>query len=744
MNAKYGINALLIPNSNGTDMFDPLTGEQIANVDPATGQQLAEPVRASQADSIFRNSAYSRAIIFAVLKRNAALPDVTSEADVTTFYLTNPFISNFLSGLNARLAPASDSLKKVANVITDRRSGGLGQTIFGNLANGTADFLIKRAQEEISISVFEKLKKFITQHPEFDTLFPRTCALIKPMEAYDYTKTLEAFKDAIHEDLKNLIPRIALLYDIPRYKLLNEHVPSLTIVFSASSLFGELHGTAGFAESVYKLGEKPFLTEKNNYADFLNILITLSNSLLDKKLVDPEDKIPIYIDKDFIKSVTHNNASLWHDLSQLYLGLIWQHTHNINFTVGATTRNFGQILEHWSSNPRISTALQTINISVNALSEAELELRVLKNNENDASTYTGKSEVRVQRYTIYAMLVSQLLGLSELYIDPANTAFNDRIKEVRNYLSEFTTGIMTMIKDFDQEQYSLGIAKLGEVLKTTSDYIDQMQKDKRLEDMFETELSASLTTQKNSLEAEKTQLNTRLAALPAIGADPLINANIESEKQEIAGSIGEIDLQLKQIAYQQPGAKSAVYKLSKVIEYVNLLAQISKAENSAAVESLLESYALPAGSSRVKKISPFNFAVNAYVGGFFGRSKNQGEGFTNTYGLTAPIGFTLSTGFQKAGSISLFAGLFDIGGIIKYKLDNQGKYQQNISIAGIVSPSVHAVYGFPWFLPFSVGVGCQWISPTTANSNKINLKPNLNAFVGVDIPIFNLKGSKPK
>jgi len=303
-----------------------------------------------------------------------------------------------------------------------------------------------------------------------------------------------------------------------------------------------------------------------------------------------------------------------------------------------------------------------------------------------------------------------------------------------------------MVKDFQQEEYSLGLSKLTEVLETVSDYLEQTKKNRALTNTLSNELSSALSIQKASLNAEKTKLENRIKALPApIEGEVLLNANIDAERQELLGILKEINTKLDQIGYQEQKKKTVIFKLAKVIEYVNLLAAITKAENSAAVESLLETYALPAGSSRIKKVSSFNIAVNAYVGGFFGRSTkdDQGEGFTNTYGLTAPIGFTISTGFNKIGSLSLFAGVFDIGGTIKYKLDNQGKYQQDVSLAGIVSPSLHIVYGFPFFLPLSAGVGCQWVSPVASTSNKIDLKPGFNAFVAVDIPLFNLtKSSK--
>jgi hypothetical protein len=432
------------------------------------------------------------------------------------------------------------------------------------------------------------------------------------------------------------------------------------------------------------------------------------------------------------------------ELSSIYLGLIWQHTAGITFVTGTSQVPFNALLGHWVQNPAIAKALQTLNVSLNAIQSANEELNEIKKQEYDESQLTGKLEMKAKRFTVYGQLVNKGLGLAEIFIDPSHSSAGDRLKEIRDYWPAFTSGIITMTKDFKEEEYSLGISKLAEILRTVSDYLDEVQRDKTLAGNLSSDLGAALAVRKARLDSAKGLLETRIIALPKPTGAPLLDANIEGERQELLTSLHEIETELKQIKFEDGNRKSVIFRLSRVIEYIDLLAAITKAENSEAVESLLESYALPAGSSRIKKIAAFNIAVNAYVGGFFGRPKNQGEGFTNTYGFTAPIGFSFSTGFRKAGSLSLFANILDIGGAIRYKLDNQGKYQQDISLAGIVSPGVHAVFGFPWFIPVSAGLGCQWVSPVTSNSNKIELKAGFNAFVAVDIPLFNLKVKKGK
>src|SRR5436305_2104069 len=110
-------------------------------------------------------------------------------------YQANPFLRTLVFRLTTNsdslIHNREDSLTMVphfSGLSIPEKSGGLAQTALTNLANGVADFLVKRAEEEISISVIAKLQQFLIRYPEIDTLFPKTCALIKPFEVYEYSK----------------------------------------------------------------------------------------------------------------------------------------------------------------------------------------------------------------------------------------------------------------------------------------------------------------------------------------------------------------------------------------------------------------------------------------------------------------------------------------------------------------------------------------------------------------------------
>ena len=733
MNASHGMYVLLLPQSAGWDIENPLNGKKDSNAVEVT-------------PASYLNSASAAKAIIEILRRNADLPGTATDEQVIAAYANNPFLKDLSPAFVATVAPDSSFLK-VEKIITDAGVGGIANDLLGNLVNGTADFLIKRSQEEISISIFERLKKFITRYPELDTLFPRTCALIKPVEGYEYNKALDAFKAAIKEDLKNFIAQVPALYSIPRYNQLNKRVASLTLVFTACSLFNDLHADKNLAQSMYNLHTQNYLAEQNNYAAFTKLLTEISNSLLDKTLSDPEDKARNYIKAGYIDKVTHSNLVLKGELGRFYLGLLWQHIQSININAGGVNRSFAVLLNATNTTDKLTHAIETVSATITTVYKLDSTLTVIKNKEFTDADITGKLELKAKRFVLYSEMVSHLLDFSTLFTDNANGNYAIRVQEIAKYLPPFTTGVTNIIKDFYKEEYNLGISDLEQLLRTVSDYLKKVQDDKAMKAELVNNLDTALNGQKNALDAQVTALNVRIDALKATtipAGNMQMKIDIETEVQELTISKQDVEASLTAVNYQLKHKEMVLLKLSKVIEYVHLFASITKAENSKAVEELLETYALPAGSSRIKKVSNFNMAVNSYVGGFGARSKDMGEGFTNTYGLTAPIGLTISHGWEKAGSASLFLGVFDIGGTIRYKLDTKGQYQQNITLAGIVSPGVHAVYGFPWYLPISFGVGCQWISPTTANANKIDLKPTFNAFLAVDIPLFNLTAVQKK
>ncbi|EDM35388.1 hypothetical protein PBAL39_13000 [Pedobacter sp. BAL39] len=738
MNLKHGINVIMIPDAIGYYTVDPLTGEK-----GAAGQT-------APLDNSLTNVANSRGIMIQILARNAGLAAGSPEATVLAAYATNPFLKNIITTAPVAFTGGASTLRNAITPFNVDANAGAGLTnILTNVANGTADFLIKRANEEISVSVIQKLKDFTAHYPEFDVLFPRTINLIKPVAAYDYAKTLNALKIALREDLDQLPKRLPKLYHLHRYQKLNARVPVMTLIFTASEMLNSLNDKKGLSWSIHDLDTCNFLTAENNYAGFVRVVGLASDNLRKKTLADEEGQNFEYISLFDINEVTNRKTENKAELTKFFLGLLYQRGEKIPFWTGSGKRNAGELLSAWASSSDVvfENLIDRIATASSKVQKLGIELNKIKDNDMAMSQISGKTSFSVERYATINQLVVASLQLCEPFVTGSDMAapLKEEFRRISNYWPDFSGHTIDMLKALGEKEYSLAVNDLSQMLNVASRYMEQRKADATFR-------SQAASAVKADADADVARVNARIATVDAkikslkasAPASPQDVTAIEGQREALQSEAVSLATELRESKWQRDNAEKFIFTLSKVTEYYQLFAAISEAESGKEVEALLETYALPSGSSRIKKVTNFNVALNAYVGGFFARSKTEGTGFSNQYGLTAPIGFTISHGFDKGGSLSLLAGLFDIGGVIKYKLDNEGAYQQDVNLVGLISPSAHIAYGLPFYLPLSVGAGCQWTTPATASSNSINLKPHFNLFLAVDIPLFNLSAVRKK
>jgi hypothetical protein len=207
--------------------------------------------------------------------------------------------------------------------------------------------------------------------------------------------------------------------------------------------------------------------------------------------------------------------------------------------------------------------------------------------------------------------------------------------------------------------------------------------------------------------------------------------------------------------------KGSYNKIQKfLLNYGSFIAAVVQAKNSDDVSKAIETAALPSGSSRIKRETSFNVALNAYTGLFLGNESIQdvkNVHFINSYGLTAPIGVSISWGlhsflppFSGTGhaSSSIFISLIDIGAVAAYRFKDDTTAQvPTIKLKNIFSPGVFLSLGIPK-TPLSVNLGAQMgpnlrqinnntsITPSDDSSNKIYWRYSISLVV--DLPLLNL------
>ncbi len=182
-----------------------------------------------------------------------------------------------------------------------------------------------------------------------------------------------------------------------------------------------------------------------------------------------------------------------------------------------------------------------------------------------------------------------------------------------------------------------------------------------------------------------------------------------------------------------------------LLKYGNFIAIVSEAETSDEVAAAIEAVALPVGSSITKKRSDFSASLNAYTGLALGREELMIRGTETFFGVSAPVGFAFSLGFDQGGSLSLFTPLIDVGALAAIRFnDSQSDDLPDLDLRNILAPGAYLAYGWGSDIPLTIGVGGQMgpnlrgldLNNGTAETSDSGWRWGL--YLSVDIPIFNL------
>lgn len=173
---------------------------------------------------------------------------------------------------------------------------------------------------------------------------------------------------------------------------------------------------------------------------------------------------------------------------------------------------------------------------------------------------------------------------------------------------------------------------------------------------------------------------------------------------------------------------------SQFKQYALFFAQISDAEDSKEVKSILKAYTLPAVSFGVKR-NPLegHFLISSYLGFAAGAESSERRiGDSKSYfGLMAPIGIELSTGMKSRGSISLFASFIDLGPAVNAHLYET---ESTVKLEDIIAPGFFLVYGIKDY-PLAFGLGYQ---NSRAVRDENSSEHHIMFFAAFDMPLLIL------
>jgi len=601
---------------------------------------------------------------------------------------------------------------------TSPEGGGLTVTA---LVDGLAQFLVERANEEINAAVFQKLINKMEDIPELSLLFPNTYELFKDnkVQVFNYHVALNAMHEAFEEDIKGILGNVRNLAELKRYQNYLNDIPALTLLFAQFDIVDGLTRGKNPQEIIQTVYTSRYcLYPENNYANTMKFAGLLSYGLRDIFITD--DNKPDRGWCPISNLLLKNKGSERDTILKLFTGLLQVNDPGIIFyREGLPPIHLKDIFNSIELD-KILQLISTFNNSSGKIVNYLTELNKLKSTENSYA----RNLVLNERYKYYRLISNEILSLTIKTIncipEPSLDPFIRQIANIRDTYLPVIDQSIQVVNDIDKKAYNTAIYDFVELLDKVFAARDTLK-------------SIRLAT----VEMEIVNTDTALKSRPDSTALKNKKTALTQEKKNLEAAIDDI--------------KDDRKFWPAFIEYANLIASLANAENGAEVKEILNNAALPVGSSRIKKYSNFNLAVNAYPGYYIRENKSTAlhplTGFSNTNGITAPIGLSFSYGMGRAGSFSLFAGLLDIGAIVKYHVENDtanepASIESEIELGDIFSPGISLVYGFFCNIPLSISAGYQWLPGNVDNSSKLKYEPFFTASIGVDIPMFNLVNRK--
>lgn len=187
-------------------------------------------------------------------------------------------------------------------------------------------------------------------------------------------------------------------------------------------------------------------------------------------------------------------------------------------------------------------------------------------------------------------------------------------------------------------------------------------------------------------------------------------------------------------------------ELNESYRTITFISQMATVQSADDMEKLLNAYALPIGSSSIKRNSNFNISLNGYVGLTGGIETALGSHATQSkgnIGLAAPIG--IATTFLD-GKVTAFVSIIDLGSIVNIRLNNDTTMYSNLKFEHFITPGLGLFYNVPK-LPITFGFHANYIPNLRTIKYKVEesfiSETNRTVFrfnfsLLVDIPFFTL------
>jgi hypothetical protein len=620
---------------------------------------------------------------------------------------SNPFMANMVFTPGKNVMASAQSSGQLLSSLSLSSIGGLDVT---NLVDGLAKFLVKRTKEELTTAFFQKFKEKLDELPDLQTLFPKTYHLLAAIgtEVYNYEKYIQNLREAFKDDIETLYEHLPGI--IPNHPdFFDRHEGLAASLRSGCYLVGALKQQVHPGDVLANYPVEYLDSVNRDWKGSIQTLQLLSASMRDTTGTDKNYWVNI---KYLRQLVNTKNAFV------IYLGLVYQMAKTQYNDVPFESNSLVGLLDNIA--PRITSA----NDIYNAYSTYILrfgEKTDALNNMIASYTKPANDSLALELYKKY---FDAAQGLIDYAAQVGQLPLLDR--------SPFLHNLPTLLKPYFT------------VTNLTTDLVIEINRKN---------YSAAINN--------AVLLYDYVRHKPAQAELDLAKVNDQATVGASANNPARMTNQTT-LATAKAEVVPAKNTLTNLARYGAFMSAIATAKTSDEVAEVIETFALPAGSSRIKRQSDFNVALNAYVGLYGGGEylpslKKNATAFSA--GLTAPVGVAFSwgkkgcglspkeldtakTGKPKGSSYTLFVSLIDIGAAAAFRFgDTSSNITSTIQLKNIIAPGLYFYYGFR-NSPFSVGLGAQ-LGPQLRkiDAAAIDVRKDLYIRFGlsfaVDIPLLN-------